>query len=136
MYIPVTPSIHEFDWRTHIVHEAERRIYLSRLLWKLKQQIVMLKRQIRDLRLRYTSANSMSVSTSLAIRLDVTEGVRSAFYETARAVADELSDLLWKTTGSAVIITVDFDHEDNDRPDEEDDDDVDAEIALTSSDRC
>jgi hypothetical protein len=114
-----------------IVTDTQRRIYLSRLLQRSKHQILHLKRRLRDLIARYKSAKRASLLQSLAIRIDITEGIRNMVYETARSAADELSDILWRTTGEIVLITVDFDDEDNyfsDEDDEEDADMLDADV--------
>lgn len=119
-----------------VLLDAERRMYLSMLLRKLKQQIILLKYRLRHLSKRYRSAANAGVRQSLALRIDVMEGMRSTFYELARAVADELSDLYWRTTGRLVLIAVDFDDEDNERPDEDQGDGYDAEIEIMASGRC
>ncbi|KAH3850703.1 hypothetical protein DPMN_093176 [Dreissena polymorpha] len=117
----------------HTQATVEKYNNLVRLLLKLQVQILHLKRQIRALSARYQTTTCVGLETSLAMRIDITEGMRSAYYETARHVADQLSDLHWKLSGNIVLISVDFDHEDNDRP--EDDDDVDAEAELMTSRR-
>lgn len=129
-------SLSSFFFNLTILLEAERRLYLSRLLDKLNQQIFHLKSRLRDLSKRYNSTRAASVRQSLAIKIDVTEGMRNMYYELARGAADELSVIYWRTSGRAIIIAVDFDDEDNDFSDEEDGDADDAEFTLMTSDRC
>lgn len=124
-----------FFFNLSVLVDAERRLYLTRLLERLNQQIFHLKCRLREFSKRYKTTQSVSVRQSLAIQIDVTEGMRNAFYELARAAADELSVIYWRTSGQAVIIAVDFDDEDNDLSDEEDDDADDAEVELMTSDR-
>lgn len=126
------PVFANFVLGVRIVADAQRRLYLSRLLQRSKTQIFHLKRHLRNLVKRYKSARRASLLQSLAIRIDVTEGIRNMVYETARAAADELSDLYWRTTGEIVFIVIDFDDEENDMSEEEGDDvDSDAELQTT-----
>lgn len=111
-----------------MVADAQRRLYFSRVLQRSKRQIFHLKRQLRSLIGRYKCTKRASLLQNLAFRIDITEGMRSMIYEMARAAADELSDIYWRTNGDIVLITVDFDVEQNDISDEEDDDVADAEM--------
>lgn len=123
------PFFANFFLRLRIFTDTQRRIYLSRLLQRSKHQILHLKRKLRDLVARYQSTERASLLQSLAIRIDITEGIRNMVYETARAAADELSDILWRTTGEIILITIDFDDEDNYLSDEDDDEDIDVSDA-------
>lgn len=122
------PFLANFLISVRVVAEAQRRIYLTRLLNKSKAQILLLKNHLRGLMARYKKARRPSLIQNLAIRIDVTEGMRNMMYETARAAADELSDIYWRTTGDIVLITVDFDDEDDLESDEDDDSDDDADF--------
>lgn len=122
------PAFANYLLGRRLVADAQRRIYLSRVLQRSKRQIFHLKRQLRSLIGRYKCTQRASLLQNLAFRIDITEGMRSMIYEMARATADELSDIYWRTTGDIVLITVDFDDEYNDSSDEEDDDVADAEI--------
>ena len=118
-----------------VLVEAERREYLAKLLAKLNKQILHLKCRLRDLSKRYNTVQNPGIRQSLAIRLDVTEGMRNAYYELARAAADELSVNMWRSSGDAILIAVDFDDEDNDFSDVENDESDDAEMMLLQSER-
>lgn len=111
-----------------MVADGQRRIYLSHLLRRCKQQIILLKRNLRILIARFKKRQQSSLQQNLAIRIDVTEGLRSMVYETARAAADELSDIYGRTTGDIVLITVDFDDEENEELEEDSESTTDAEL--------
>ena len=118
-----------------VLVEAERREYLAKLLAKLNKQILHLKCRLRDLSKRYNTVQNPGIRQSLAIRLDVTEGMRYAYYELARAAADELGVIISRAFGSVILLDIDYNDEDNDFYGEENDESNDAEMMLLQSER-
>ena len=90
------------------VTEAIMRLKLSKRLARANTQILLLKQKIRELTLRYKKAqrcNNRPFLQSLALRLDVTEGMRNAMYSYARDLADQLSDVIWAEIQEIIIIS-------------------------------
>ena len=116
------------------VTDALLRLKLSRRLARANTQIKLLKQKIRELSVRFKNAvrhNNYPAKKNLAIRIDVTEGIRNAMYMYARDLADQLSDVIWSEIREIIIISVDFDNEDNDLHNEiEDYIDEDAEDEI------
>mgnify|MGYP000234661294 FL=1 len=129
--IDVTP----FCQNHSVLVAAQRSEYLAKLLGKLNKQILHLKRRLRDLSKRYNTVQNPGIRRSLAIRLDVTEGMRYAYYELARAAADELGVIISRAFGSVILLDIDYNDEDNDFYGEENDESNDAEMMLLQSER-
>ena len=115
------------------IRDTVTRLKISRGFIRACLQIIQLKNQIRSLSSRYKTAKrrkQRSIQRSLAIRIDVTEGMRRLMYEHARDLADELSNTFWRLFQEVVIYSVDYDVEDHYHSDEESDDDPDAQEEL------
>ena len=61
--------------------------------------------------------------------------MRYAYYELARAVADELGVIISRAFGSVILLDIDYNDEDNDFYGEENDESNDAEMMLLQSER-